>query len=126
MIVVAIVAILAAIAYPSYTSHMLKGRRADAETVMYEAAQYLQRFYAANNTYAGASLSGSGVSQSPKSGDVVYYEITLGDVANSAQDYSLQAEPKGVQLSDPCGTLTLSSTGQKGQSADATVAKCWQ
>ena len=41
MIVVAVVAILASVAYPSYVSQVRKGRRADAETVLLQAEQYI-------------------------------------------------------------------------------------
>ena len=52
MIVVAIVGILAAIAYPSYTEQVKRGQRSKAQTALLEAAQFMQRYYAANNSYA--------------------------------------------------------------------------
>jgi len=127
MIVLAIIGILAAIAYPSYTSQMRKGRRADAETVMNEAVQYLQRYYAAHNNYTSANLEDAGVNKSPKSGTATYYEITLDPDIASTQDFRLLAEPKGAQADDACGTLSLTAAGQKGQSGgDGMTAQCWQ
>ena len=70
MIVVAIVGILAAIALPAYTSYIARAKRADARTQLIQAAQFMQRFYVANDTYvedrAGNGILGSGVGM-PKS-----------------------------------------------------------
>src|ERR1700709_710648 len=52
MIAVAIIGILVAVALPSYTSYVQRARRADARTQLLLAAQYMQRFYAANDQYA--------------------------------------------------------------------------
>ena len=51
MITVAIIGILASIALPAYTSYIAKARRADARTQLVQAAQFMQRFYAANDRY---------------------------------------------------------------------------
>lgn len=65
MIVVAIVGILAAIALPSYLSYIAKAKRADARTQLLQAAQFMQRFYAANDQYeqdrGGNGVLGSSV-----------------------------------------------------------------
>jgi type IV pilus assembly protein PilE len=46
MIVVAIIGILAAVAYPSYSEHVRRGRRSEAQAALLEASQFMQRFYA--------------------------------------------------------------------------------
>jgi len=51
MIVLAIIGILAAIAYPTYQDSVRKSRRADAEAVLLELAQWMERFYTENNRY---------------------------------------------------------------------------
>ena len=79
MIVVAIVAILAAVGLPSYTSHIARAKRADARGQLLQAAQFMQRFYAANDQYAH-DRSGNEVStqipanltKSPADGTQIY------------------------------------------------------
>lgn len=56
MIVVAIVGILAAIAYPSYMDSVRKSRRADAKAALSNAVQALERYYTEKNTYLNATL----------------------------------------------------------------------
>ena len=60
MIVVAVVGILAAIAYPSYTDSILKGRRAQARTALAELMQQQERFMTQRNCYLAFSSSASG------------------------------------------------------------------
>jgi len=126
MIVVAIVAILASVAYPAYTSQVRKSRRADAETVLLQAEQYLQRYYATSSKgYTGADLSTPGLTVSPmgSSSGKQYYDISV-EIPDDGQSYKLSAAP--TQTGDPCGTLTLTSTGAKGQADGATLSQCWQ
>jgi len=139
MIVLAIIGILAAIAYPSYQGSVMRSRRADAKTVLLEAAQYMERIYTERGAYnkkadgsAATSLTLLGMpaslQASPKEGAIKYYNIQpLGNnFANiTASAYTLQAAPTGAQASEACGTLTLSSSGVKGQAAGKTVDECW-
>jgi type IV pilus assembly protein PilE len=53
MIVLAIVGILSAIALPSYTRYVAKGKRAEARAALLESAQYMERQYSAQNAYSG-------------------------------------------------------------------------
>lgn len=135
MIVVAIVGILAAIAYPSYTQHIQRSRRVEAEAVMLEAAQFMQRFYAAHNSYQ-TQINGTtavalpeSLKRSPKdsSDSTKQYTISLPAANLSANTYTLQAEPTGSMASDKCGKLTLTHTGVKAVSGTgATVKECWK
>lgn len=136
MIVVAVIAILAAIAYPSYQDSVRKSRRADAKAVLLEAAQWMERFYTENNRYdqnrAGTAVTdatqfpGSGLAEAPKEGGTKYYDITISTVAQNS--YTLQAAPKGAQSSDACKTLTLANTGARGVAGGATKTadECWR
>jgi type IV pilus assembly protein PilE len=121
MIVVAIVAILASVAYPSYTAYVQRGNRADAQAVMMEAAQFMERWFTTNGTYAGADIP-DGLAQSPKSG-TAKFSITLTDA--DGLTYTIQAAPAGSYADPKCGTLTLDAAGVKDAS-EGTVAECWR
>lgn len=145
MIVVAIVGILAAIALPAYTSYIARAKRADARTQLIQAAQFMQRFYAANDTYvqdrAGNSILGSnvgmpvGLRRSPADGAAIYQLNTSITTADSytatvtATAYTLTMAPISgrVAAADPCGMFTITSTGVRGvASASRTRDECWK
>ncbi|MFZ1324990.1 MAG: type IV pilin protein [Candidatus Contendobacter sp.] len=132
MIVVAVVGILGAIAYPAYQDSVRKSRRADAKGVLLEAAQWMERFYTENSRYdqlrggGAVPFAASGLTKAPKTGGPAggYYTITLSAVGQDT--YTLTAAPlaTGGQNSDTCGTMTLNNAGVKTVSS-STVAKCW-
>ena len=121
MIVVAIIGILAAIAYPSYTEQVRSGRRADAQGALMEASQAMERYYAENGfTYVGAAPGTEFPAQSPFSGGTPAYNMAI--TASNATSYTLQAAPIGPQTGDRCGNMTLSSAGAR----NAAAADCWR
>lgn len=140
MITVAIVGILAAIAYPSYTDQVRKTRRADAKAVLLESAQWMERFYTENSRY-DQNRAGTAVAlpftQSPKEGGPAggYYTVALSPTADLTQNaFTLTATPAGAQVGDTCGNLTLNRAGVKcangscsngNAAAKAKVATCW-
>ena len=115
MITVAIVGILASIAYPSYQNSVMKSRRADAKGVLLGLANTMERNFTTTNSYVGVT---------PTNTD--YYTITITATASS---YTLSAAPVGAQANDSCGTLTLTQTGVKCPSDNSTCAShtagCW-
>lgn len=133
MIVVAVVGILAAIAYPSYQQYVKRGRRADAKATLTEMAQFMERYYSENNSYSSASLP---VATSPRDG-VAVYDIRFGStctdgtasVATSPQAncFLAQAIPVagGSMDGDQCGTFRLDNTGNKTVSGSAGASECW-
>ncbi|YCH46458.1 type IV pilin [Pseudomonas sp. SA195] len=127
MIVVAIIGIIAAIAYPSYQEYVRAAKRADAETALMELAHFMERYYTANGRYDESNGDEPDLpfTQAPKDGGTKAYDISLVAASTSATAYVLQAVPTGSMANDKCGTLTLSNTGAKGQSA-STLAECWK
>lgn len=65
MIVVAIVAMLGAIAYPSYMSSVVKGRRAQGRTALTELLFQQERYLTQNNTYCLFSTTSAGAVSAP-------------------------------------------------------------
>jgi len=139
MITLAVVAILAAIAYPTYQDSVRKSRRADAKSVLLNAAQWMERFYTENNRYdqnrAGTAVSlPAGLTQAPIEGGTKYYNISMTDCAGAAQvtadSFTLRAAPiaGSPQVNDRCGALTLTSTGVRGVcvAAPPTADECWR
>lgn len=129
MIVVAIIGILAAIAYPSYQESVRKSRRADARAVLLEAAQFMERRYTENLTagYGGitqADLNAQRLGASPKDGGTAFYNIQLAAVGQN--NFTLSAVPTGAQSTDACGTLSLTNTGAKTVSGSKPVTECWR
>ena len=120
MIVVAVVAILTAIALPSYQQMLRKGNRADAKAVLMETAQFMERFFTTHNTYVGAGVL-SGVSPKGATGNDVKYNVGFAAGEPTATTYVIQAVPTGSQSGDSCNTLTLSNTGAQSP----TTAGCW-
>ena len=131
MITVAIVGILAAIAYPSYQEYVFRSKRNDAKTVLLEAAQMLERNFTEANSYSKKSDGTSftlPVTQSPKSGGAAAYLISFSGAA-TATTYVIQAEPQSGQTGDRCGTLTLNQVGQQdvvGAKSGVTAVECWR
>jgi type IV pilus assembly protein PilE len=128
MITVAIIGILAAIAYPSYQNHVAHANRAEAEGILLENAQRLERNYTIANRYDTVNSDGSGgapaiFAQSPKTG-TAKYNIAAAYGTAPAQTYTLTATPTGSMTGDSCGNLTLDNTGLKGASTGTTAA-CW-
>jgi len=123
LIVVAVVGILAAIALPSYLQQVAKARRADAEAVLVESAQSLERYFTQQNTYVGAALP---FAEAPRDGSTKYYDIQYEAGEPTASSYVINAVPKGAMAGDQCGTLSIDETGVHSVSGTATVDFCWR
>lgn len=121
MIVVAIVAILAAVAYPSYNEHIIKTRRKAGASCLAEAAQFMERYYTTQLTYVGADPALA--CETDIAGN---YTIAAG--ALTATAYTLSATPVGAQATKDtaCGTLGVNQAGIRTKTGSAsTVTECW-
>jgi type IV pilus assembly protein PilE len=128
MITVAITAVLASIAFPSYREQIAKGNRTEAKTQLSNAQQWLERFYSEHFSYSTATNGTSMVStfalqpfvRSPRAGQgSAVYNITITATVSA---YTLTAVPvsAGSMATDACGTYTYIFTGRKSSDGDAT------
>jgi type IV pilus assembly protein PilE len=110
LIVVAIVGIIAAIAYPSYLDQVRRARRADAQAVLTQNAQLMERFFTENGRY-DQDVDGNApeiVERSPRDpGYPAFYAIELRDLDRTV--YRLLAVPQGPQVGT--GNLDIDQTG---------------
>lgn len=125
MVALAIAAIVMAVAYPSYLEQVRKGRRAEAQAVLMEATQFLERYATENLRYdqnvAGVAVAlPAQLAKAPKEGAAKFYDVSL--LAVGANSYTLRAVPTGASSGDACGTLTVTHTGVKS----AARADCWK
>ena len=140
MIVLAILGLLGAIALPSYTGHMAKAHRAEARGQLMLAAQFMQRFYAANDNFKvdrkGNAVLGQipeALLHSPSQGPALY-DLTIPEASLSELNFTIYMTPVkgGKMATDECGAFTLTSTGIKGISVGtppgnaALRDKCWK
>lgn len=113
VIVMVVIGIIAAIAYPSYVESLNKAKRSEGKAAMSSIAQSLERCFTRHNAYNHASCP-NGTVQS-ESG---YYSISIN--AASATSYSIQAQPN---FSDSrCGQMTMNHQGQRTSNDNS---YCW-
>jgi type IV pilus assembly protein PilE len=131
MVTVAIVGILAGIAYPSYQDSVMKSRRADAKGALLGFANAMERHFTENNTYKGAGNNLDNDTGAPKvfsatspvDGGTPYYNLTI--LVVTTDSYTLQAEPINAQANDKCGKLSLTQTGVRDISTKISLTDCW-
>lgn len=131
MIVVSIIAILVAIAYPSYEQYVMRATRTEAKNLVLRVASEQEKFYSTFNRYSGSmgarttdpATSGLNIGSSTSEGsdDAAYYDVTIA-LSNGTQGYTITATPRGSQQSeDRCGTMTIDHLGNKTAAIDG----CW-
>jgi type IV pilus assembly protein PilE len=124
MIACAIVAILAAIAYPSYLNSIQKSRRAEAKAALLGVASQMERYSTEKGTYATATLGTGAGAVYPNHTENSYYNLSLTNL--TATTFTARAAPTGAQTGDPCGTLTYNEQGVKAVTGGSwTSAQCW-
>lgn len=115
----AVVGILAAIAYPGYRDTVMGSQRADGQGALLRVALGLERCFTLYNAYDDEECGVRLPAKSPEG----FYEVSAEELA--AERYTLLATPSGAQADDTqCGVLSLTHTGARG--ADGTApARCW-
>jgi len=132
MIVVAVIGILSAIAYPSYKSYILKSRRADAKNALLDLAAREERVYSNTNQYTNdAATLGYSVLPFPvNSSGSSYYTLSVAlDTSVTPTGYIAKATPTGSQTADTCLVFQVNQAGTQSNVDLAgialTSANCW-
>ncbi|MFI4962504.1 MAG: type IV pilin protein [Legionellales bacterium] len=123
LIVLVIIGILSAIAYPSYSNYILKARRADAMATLAQDQIILERCYAQNFSYNSACTS---LPTFPQTSTQGFYSIDLSNLG--ATTYTLTATPLGTQTKDTsCSQMTVDQANDKTASDASGTAQtsCW-
>lgn len=110
MITVAIIGILAAIAYPSYQDHVRKSRRTEAQSVLLNIGTRQQQMLLDTRSYASAAGS-LGVTIPTQVSS--HYVIDVSAPASTPPSFTVTAMPQGDQTKDKCGTVGVTHTGAK-------------
>lgn len=148
LVTITIVAILAAIAIPSYTAYIERGKRAAARSGLLEAAAFLERNYTTNGCYnfttvaacqaqAGAAFTlPAAMTRAPADGRASYAIAVDFSGSTTGQAFTLTATPCATAGTCPagsdaftdsrCGALTLTQAGVRGRSGSESLSVCWQ
>lgn len=114
MITVAIVGILAAIAYPSYVRYVIRSNRTDAQKALLQMAQEAERFFTQTNAYDGFDPTNTGAyAELTGSGRSVYTLDAADSVLNQDQTYVIVLEPDSAKANKGDGDLEIRQDGTK-------------
>lgn len=118
LIAVAIIGILASIAYPSYTDFVARSNRTEAQRELLRVANLEEQFYVDNRVYT-ADMKALGLSKDPFKTDSGHYSIDA--VVSNNTSFTLTATAQGGQATtdSSCKTLSITEAGQK------TPISCW-
>lgn len=123
MIVVVIVGILAAVAYPSYQSYLVRNNRSVATAYLLEVASRQHQYRLDARTFG--TLTDLGMATAPVEVSK-HYTVSFSAVP-TATAFTVQAAPSGTQATQDakCGTLSLDQAGTKSASGSAGASNCW-
>ncbi|MBE7376137.1 type IV pilin protein [Pseudomonas lopnurensis] len=123
MIVVAIIGILAAIAYPSYDEYVKRGNRTEGQALLSDASARQERYFAQNNAYvtSDADIAKLGLKNGNKS-ETGKYTLAVDEANNNGYILTAKQEFNDAK----CGDLTLDDLGRKGRSGSKAIEDCWR
>jgi type IV pilus assembly protein PilE len=121
LIVIAVVGILAGIAYPGYSEQVRKAARTEVVGLLFESAQKLERHYSRAGQYADVDAV-----QTPLANGTAHYSL---HAVRDKESFTLLARrlPGGLMMADPCGDYALDQAGVRGnpQSSGDAGGGCW-
>ena len=110
VVAVAVMGVLAAMAYPAYVSQVIKGNRAGAQQFMLDIANGQAQYQMDARAYASV-IGAGGLGLAPPPSTLTNYTFSIGLTAGPPPRYVITATPVGRQAQD--GVLTLDSAGTK-------------
>ena len=120
MIVVAVIGILVAFAYPSYTQYKIRVNRSDVQSELMRIAGSLQSYKLANGSVTSATLTGVGGTVNYPNTGTAYYTLAL-DIDTDNQGYTLTATPISSSMQNANGVVCLNQETQKYWEKGATA-----
>lgn len=114
MITVAIVGILASVAYPAYTNQIVKTRRVDTQRELTNFAQSMERYFTSNGRYVTV-VGGATCGVSAPAATTFY---TFASSNCSDNTFTITATPVNTSSQKDDGTLTLNQQGVRGGSVN--------
>lgn len=126
MVVVLIISILAAIAYPGYRNQVVRTQRAAAAACLMQYAQLMERYYTTQLTYEGADDAGAVAVPGCANEDNMPLHYGFEVEIPSATTYTVSAvRTEAFAARDTrCGDLTLDEAGQRGVT-EGNPGECW-
>ena len=122
MVVVTIVAIIMAIAIPSYQEQVRKSNRGLAKSDLLELTQCAERFHTTNGTYTG--FDAAAACDVDGKDDANTYDF--GTAAITRTTFTLSATAQGSQSDDKCGDLGINQANVRTHSAGTAADRCWE
>ena len=122
MITLIVIAILAAVALPSYRQYIARGHRAEAKAALLQVAQWMERANTSNGEYP----TGQPTLVMLQALKPQHYTLSL--PTSTASGFTVLATRADVMLGDPCGDLMLTHTGirgAQGYSVGNVARECW-
>ena len=128
MIAVAIIGILARVAFPAYMKSVRKSHRAEAKTARLDLAQRQERYMSTANTYSSTPTdlgypTGTTWPAPILTGNAAYYNLAVTSASSTA--FTATATPVGAQAQDQCGTFSIDNTGKQSTSTTPSTNDCW-
>ncbi len=117
--VIAIIGILSAIAYPSYQEHIKNSRRVDATAALMGLMNAMERHFTETNSYQKAAKNDTDTGKpaifsdvSPLDGKIAYYDLSIHSATRTT--YTLRATPISSSAQKNNGFLEINHTQTRG------------
>lgn len=132
MVVVAIIAVLASVAIPTYRQYLIRSQRSEAKIALLQLQTAQEKFYMQNNAFADdadvttASPNGLGLPGVTETGK---YDIRITAYGVGGQSFTATASPRagGGQADDTaCANFTITDRGTRGVSGPKGAQACWR